>query len=127
MVLNTHPLTNVSFHNTLPAASFESPSSIWSSRSQDLVGFRFPLLRFPGKLDNSWKNGKRPKSFTPLVTIYVLAFYTGVIGSAVTEQLYKEKYWEDHPGEAVPIMKPKFYYSPWKILRGEVPSNHQNI
>ncbi|KAJ0673450.1 hypothetical protein HanOQP8_Chr12g0430131 [Helianthus annuus] len=32
---------------------------------------------------------KRPKSFTPLVTIYVSAFYTGVIGAAITEQLYK--------------------------------------
>lgn len=32
---------------------------------------------------------KRPKSFTPLVTIYVCAFYTGVIGAAITEQLYK--------------------------------------
>lgn len=31
----------------------------------------------------------RPKSFTPLVNIYVAAFYTGVIASAVTEQLYK--------------------------------------
>lgn len=65
---------------------------------------------------------RRPKSFTPLVTIYVAAFYTGVIGSALTEQLYKEKYWEDHPGEAVPLMKPKFYSGPWKILRGEVPT-----
>ncbi|KAJ6976772.1 hypothetical protein NC653_028824 [Populus alba x Populus x berolinensis] len=55
---------------------------------------------------------RRPKSFTPLVTIYVAAFYTGVIGSALTEQLYKEKYWEDHPGEAVPLMKPKFYSGP---------------
>ncbi|KAF2285149.1 hypothetical protein GH714_038831 [Hevea brasiliensis] len=57
---------------------------------------------------------KKPKSFTPLVTIYVAAFYTGVIGAAITEQLYKEKYWEDHPGEAVPLMKPKFYSGPWK-------------
>lgn len=32
---------------------------------------------------------RRPKSFTPLVTIYVAAFYTGVIGAAITEQLYK--------------------------------------
>ncbi|MFS7899246.1 hypothetical protein Hanom_Chr09g00760041 [Helianthus anomalus] len=32
---------------------------------------------------------KRPKSFTPLVTIYISAFYTGVIGAAITEQLYK--------------------------------------
>lgn len=31
----------------------------------------------------------RPKSFTPLVTIYVAAFYTGVIGSAISEQLHK--------------------------------------
>lgn len=30
---------------------------------------------------------RRPKSFTPLVTIYVCAFYTGVIGAAITEQL----------------------------------------
>ncbi|KAI3524718.1 hypothetical protein L2E82_02888 [Cichorium intybus] len=63
---------------------------------------------------------KRPKSFTPLVTIYVCAFYTGVIGAAITEQLYKEKYWEDHPGEAVPIMRPKFYGGPWKIHKGGV-------
>ncbi|KAF3956368.1 hypothetical protein CMV_018495 [Castanea mollissima] len=62
---------------------------------------------------------RRPKSFKPLVTIYIAAFYTGVIGSAITEQLHKEKYWEDHPGEAVPLMQPKFYYGPWRIIRGE--------
>lgn len=32
---------------------------------------------------------RRPKSFTPVLSIYVAAFYTGVIGAAVTEQLYK--------------------------------------
>lgn len=32
---------------------------------------------------------RRPKTFTPLVTLYVAAFYTGVIGAAITEQLYK--------------------------------------
>ncbi|OMO67317.1 Prenylated rab acceptor PRA1 [Corchorus capsularis] len=70
---------------------------------------------------------RRPKSFTPLVTIYIAAFYTGVIGSAITEQLYKEKYWEDHPGEAVPLMKPKFYGGPWKVLKGDVlPPNQSN-
>nr|XP_009603570.1 uncharacterized protein At4g29660-like isoform X1 [Nicotiana tomentosiformis]XP_009603571.1 uncharacterized protein At4g29660-like isoform X1 [Nicotiana tomentosiformis]XP_009603572.1 uncharacterized protein At4g29660-like isoform X1 [Nicotiana tomentosiformis]XP_016445402.1 PREDICTED: uncharacterized protein At4g29660-like [Nicotiana tabacum] len=37
---------------------------------------------------------RRPRSFTPPVTIYVCAFYTGVIGAVITEQLYKEKYWE---------------------------------
>ena len=31
----------------------------------------------------------RPKSFTPLVTIYIAGFYSGVIASAITEQLYK--------------------------------------
>lgn len=32
---------------------------------------------------------RRPKSFTPIVSIYIAAFYTGVIGAAITEQLYK--------------------------------------
>lgn len=39
-------------------------------------------------------------------------------GFVIIEQ---EKYWEDHPGEAVPIMRPKFYKGPWKILKGDVP------
>uniref|UniRef100_A0A2P2N3G4 Embryo defective 2752 protein n=1 Tax=Rhizophora mucronata TaxID=61149 RepID=A0A2P2N3G4_RHIMU len=63
----------------------------------------------------------RPKSFTPMVVIYTAAFYTGVIAAALTEQLYKEKYWEDHPGQAVPLMRPKFYVGPWKVYRGEEP------
>ncbi|MCL7034306.1 hypothetical protein MKW94_018881 [Papaver nudicaule] len=29
----------------------------------------------------------------------------------------KDKYWEEHPGEAVPLMQPKFYYGPWKVHR----------
>ncbi|CAN0922836.1 Uncharacterized protein At4g29660 [Linum grandiflorum] len=62
---------------------------------------------------------RRPKSFTPLVTIYVAAFYTGVVGAAITEQRYKEKYWEDHPGELVPLMTPKYYSGPWRVYRGE--------
>jgi len=32
---------------------------------------------------------RRPKSFTPVVITYITAFYTGVIGAAITEQLYK--------------------------------------
>ncbi|KAF6174856.1 hypothetical protein GIB67_026344 [Kingdonia uniflora] len=105
---------------------------------------------------------RRPKSFTPMVTVYVAAFYTGVVGAAITEQLYKvvltlylnmmhrielsglgkmnyvldyhewfnfyvlrnhcyptlhEKYWEEHPGEAVPLMRPKYYFGPWKVRR----------
>jgi hypothetical protein len=35
--------------------------------------------------------------------------------------LEQEKYWEDHPGEAVPIMQPKFYWGPWRVVNGEVP------
>eukprot|EP00268_Persea_americana_P043188 TRINITY_DN4335_c0_g1_i3.p1 TRINITY_DN4335_c0_g1~~TRINITY_DN4335_c0_g1_i3.p1 ORF type:complete len:141 (+),score=24.08 TRINITY_DN4335_c0_g1_i3:339-761(+) len=65
---------------------------------------------------------RRPKSFTPVLSIYVAAFYTGVIGAAVTEQLYKEKYWEDHPGEAPPLMKPKFYYGPWNVRKDRRPN-----
>lgn len=65
---------------------------------------------------------RRPKSFTPLISTYTAAFYTGVVGSALTEQLYKEKYWEEHPGQAVPLMKPKFYFGPWRVYRGQVPT-----
>lgn len=36
--------------------------------------------------------------------------------------ILQEKYWEDHPGHAVPLMKPKFYGGPWKVERGEVPA-----
>jgi len=36
---------------------------------------------------------RRPKSFTPLISIYVAAFYTGVVGAAITEQLYKVFNW----------------------------------
>ncbi|KAF3625339.1 putative GATA transcription factor 22-like [Capsicum annuum] len=133
---------------------------------------------------------RRPKTFTPIVTIYICAFYTGVIGAAITEQLYKlmdhcssssqflvfllvpchlrnfcqvwadmiqakrksnpmikirpgnprllhinfvystfgeispnpqEKYWEEHPGQEVPLMKPLFYGGPWRVMRGDVP------
>ncbi|RAL37130.1 hypothetical protein DM860_004052 [Cuscuta australis] len=64
---------------------------------------------------------RRPKSFTPLVATYICAFYTGVIGAAITEQIYKEKCWENHPGEAVPLMKPIFYGGPWRVMRGDVP------
>ena len=36
---------------------------------------------------------RRPKTFTPLVMVYVPAFYTGVIGAAITEQLYKVQFY----------------------------------
>ena len=32
---------------------------------------------------------RRPRSFTPLISVYVAAFYTGLVGSAISEQLYK--------------------------------------
>ncbi|XP_042380196.1 uncharacterized protein At4g29660 [Zingiber officinale] len=37
---------------------------------------------------------------------------------------YTREYWEEHPGEAVPIMRPKFYWGPWRVYRGdELPPN----
>ncbi|CAM6113603.1 unnamed protein product [Calypogeia fissa] len=53
----------------------------------------------------------------PLLLLNVAAFYTGVVGAAITEQLYKEKYWDEHPGAAVPIMWPLFYIGPYKVTR----------
>uniref|UniRef100_A0A1D1YF18 Uncharacterized protein At4g29660 n=1 Tax=Anthurium amnicola TaxID=1678845 RepID=A0A1D1YF18_9ARAE len=97
-----------------PPRSYEIASALWR--------------RYADRVYSSWEKTflwdmvapyRRPKSFTPLISIYIAAFYTGVIGAAITEQLYKEKYWEDHPGEAVPLMRPKFYYGPWKIMKGE--------
>ncbi|KAF5175968.1 embryo defective, partial [Thalictrum thalictroides] len=38
---------------------------------------------------DSIEHYKRPQTFTPLVILYASAFYTGVIGAAITEQLYK--------------------------------------
>lgn len=32
---------------------------------------------------------KRPRPFKPLIITYVAAFYTGIIGAAITEQLHK--------------------------------------
>ena len=31
----------------------------------------------------------------------------------------QEKYWEDHPGEEVPLMMPSFYRGPWRVVRGD--------
>lgn len=34
--------------------------------------------------------------------------------------LYKqEKFWEEHPGKTVPLMKPLYYRGPWRVYRGE--------
>jgi hypothetical protein len=33
----------------------------------------------------------------------------------------QEKYWEENPGKAVPLMKPKFYGGPWRVMGGEIP------
>lgn len=40
-----------------------------------------------------------------------------------TFKIVQEKYWEDHPGQAVPLMKPKFYGGPWRVQQGEVPAS----
>lgn len=38
--------------------------------------------------------------------------------------ILQEKYWEDHPGEAVPLMRPTFYGGPWKVYKGDtLPQN----
>ncbi|EYU23265.1 hypothetical protein MIMGU_mgv1a0261651mg, partial [Erythranthe guttata] len=37
-----------------------------------------------------------------------------------------EKYWETHPWESVPLMKPMFYRGPWRVMRGDVPSFIKN-
>ncbi|CAM6113595.1 unnamed protein product [Calypogeia fissa] len=58
-----------------------------------------------------------PPRLMPLLLLNVAAFYTGVVGAAITEQLYKEKYWDEHPGAAVPIMRPLFYIGPYKVTR----------
>ena len=54
---------------------------------------------------------RRPKSFTPLVTIYTAAFYTGVIGSAITEQLYKVTvYSSEHFSRCIFFCSPIVFY-----------------
>jgi hypothetical protein len=35
--------------------------------------------------------------------------------------ILQEKYWEENPGKAVPLMKPKFYGGPWRVMGGEIP------
>ncbi|KAG0630252.1 hypothetical protein M758_1G165300 [Ceratodon purpureus] len=59
----------------------------------------------------------RPKPLMPLVLLNIAAFYTGVIAAAVTEQLHKERIWAEHPGQAIPIMKPTLYIGPYKVRR----------
>jgi hypothetical protein len=29
----------------------------------------------------------------------------------------QERYWEEHPGQAIPMMKPIFYLGPYKVRR----------
>ncbi|KAG9137467.1 hypothetical protein Leryth_019887 [Lithospermum erythrorhizon] len=63
---------------------------------------------------------RRPKSFTPLVTIYICAFYTGVVGAAISEQLYKRSTGKNTL-EKLYLDGSKFYGGPWRVYRGEVP------
>ncbi|CAI9786843.1 unnamed protein product [Fraxinus pennsylvanica] len=32
----------------------------------------------------------------------------------------QEKYWEEKPGQDVPLVKPKFYGGPWRVMRGDM-------
>ncbi|GAQ85988.1 hypothetical protein KFL_002640095 [Klebsormidium nitens] len=60
---------------------------------------------------------ERPRSLTPLLLLNVVGFYSGVVAAALTEQLYKERYWEEHPGQAVPTMRSWTYLGPHKVRR----------
>eukprot|EP00249_Psilotum_nudum_P014447 c24829_g1_i2 orf=755-1045(+) len=60
---------------------------------------------------------QRPRPLAPFLLINVAGFYTGLVTAAVSEQLYKERYWEEHPGQAVPIMQPLLYVGPYKVRR----------
>ncbi|KAG6543663.1 hypothetical protein Mapa_014846 [Marchantia paleacea] len=60
---------------------------------------------------------RRLPRLMPLLRLNVVGFYTGLVAAAVMEQLYKEKYWEAHPGHAVPIMHPLLYFGPYKVTR----------
>ncbi|XP_031388743.1 uncharacterized protein At4g29660 isoform X1 [Punica granatum] len=117
--------------NGVPNCCYASIGSAVHKRNSAMLPYRvtsYLWRKYADYLYTKWEKNvlwtmvdpyRRPKSFTPLVTIYVAAFYTGVIGAAITEQLYKERYWEEHPGEAVPLMRPKFYGGPWKVYRGD--------
>ncbi|KAJ4794822.1 Embryo defective 2752 protein [Rhynchospora pubera] len=57
---------------------------------------------------------RRPKSFGPLISICVAAFYTDVVGAAVTEQLYKTFYGTSRLHKPMDItQKHKFLWSCW--------------
>ncbi|BBN19145.1 hypothetical protein MPTK1_8g08220 [Marchantia polymorpha subsp. ruderalis] len=60
---------------------------------------------------------RRLPRLMPLLLLNVAGFYTGLVTAAVLEQLYKENYWESHPGHAVPVMHPLLYFGPYKVLR----------
>lgn len=51
---------------------------------------------------------------TYLLKIEILIF---IMNFAISQ----EKYWEEHPGKAVPLMKPMFYGGPWRVMGGQVP------
>ena len=56
-----------------------------------------------------------------------IAIFKGLLRVA-TCGIDQEKYWEDHPREAVPLMKPKFYGGTWKVLKGDVlPANQWKL
>ncbi|GBG63077.1 hypothetical protein CBR_g36562 [Chara braunii] len=60
---------------------------------------------------------QRPRPLTPLLLVNIVGFYAGLAAAAISEQLYKERYWEEHPGERVPIRKPWAYLGPYPVQR----------
>ncbi|CAI5954765.1 unnamed protein product [Closterium sp. NIES-65] len=58
-----------------------------------------------------------PEPLLPILIANAAGFYTGITLAAITEQRYKEAYWEEHPGEAVPLMRSSLYFGKYRIRR----------
>ncbi|CAI5474605.1 unnamed protein product [Closterium sp. Yama58-4] len=58
-----------------------------------------------------------PEPLLPILVANAAGFYTGITLAAITEQRYKEAYWEEHPGEAVPLMRSSLYFGKYRIRR----------
>jgi hypothetical protein len=56
-----------------------------------------------------------------LLTLNALRELIDILIFIMNLALSQEKYWEEHPGKAVPLMRPKFYGGPWRVMGGEIP------
>lgn len=65
-------------------------------------------------------------SLTNTLRILVNIYLNILLGDSICQKLtniamWQEKYWEEHPGKAVPLMRPKFYGGPWRVMGGNEP------